>query len=102
MRVNAPEAKSRSYRRVGYQTNILPTTETKIMFRELKNPKEKLASGKKIDIRMVSALMMTKLCKDPGTPAFVISTADLIPSQATVANTLDSIPAEYHDFHNIF
>src|SRR5258705_2585791 len=48
-------------------------TETKITFREPKNPKEKLASGEKIDIHMVSTLMMTKLCKDPGTPAFVIS-----------------------------
>src|SRR6266478_9703552 len=77
-------------------------TETKIMFREPKNPKEKLASGKKIDIRMVSALMMTKLCKDPGTPAFVISMANLIPSQATAADTLDSIPAEYRDFRDVF
>ena len=49
-------------------------------------------SGKKIDIHMVSALTMTKLCKDPGTPAFMISMADLILSQATAANTLDSIP----------
>jgi len=48
--------------------------ETKITFRELKNLKGKLASGRKIDIRMVSTLMMTKLCKDPGTPTFVIST----------------------------
>src|SRR5260221_9501649 len=77
-------------------------TETKIMFREAKNPKEKLASGEKIDIRMVSTVTMTKLCKDPGTPAFVISTADLIPSQVTATDTLDSIPAEYHDFHDIF
>src|SRR5258707_7142529 len=77
-------------------------TETKIMFRELKNLKEKLASGGKIDIRMVSTLMMTKLCKDPGTPAFVISSANLIPLQATAANTLDSIPDEYHNFHDVF
>src|SRR5258705_12686710 len=77
-------------------------TETKIMFRELKNLKEKLASSKKIDIHMVSALMMTKLCKDSGTPAFVISTANLIPLQATAADTLDSIPAKYHDFCDIF
>src|SRR5260370_5318109 len=77
-------------------------TETKIMFRELKNPKEKLASSKKIDIRMVSTLMMTKLCKDLGTPTFVISTANLIPLQATAADTLDSIPAKYHDFRDIF
>src|SRR6266436_939060 len=76
--------------------------ETKIMFREPKNPKEKLASGEKIDIHMVSTLTMTKLCKDPGTPAFVISTADLILLQATAANTLDSIPAEYCDFRDIF
>src|SRR5258706_16439168 len=76
--------------------------ETKIMFREPKNLKEKLASGKKIDVHMVSTLMMTKLCKDPGTPTFVISLADLIPSQVTAADTLDSIPDEYCDFHNIF
>src|SRR6266481_1310397 len=76
--------------------------ETKIMFREPKNPKEELASSKKIDIHMVSTLMMTKLCKDPGTPAFMISTANLIPSQATATNTLDSILAEYHDFCNVF
>src|SRR5260221_711751 len=77
-------------------------TETKIMFREPKTPKEKLASGEKIDIRMVSTLTMTKLCKDPGTPAFVISMADLIPSQVTATDTLDSILAEYRDFRNIF
>src|SRR5258708_5412777 len=76
--------------------------ETKITFREPKNPKEKLASGEKIDIRMVSALTMTKLCKDLGTPTFVISMADLILSQATAADTMDSIPAEYCDFCNIF
>src|SRR5258707_112815 len=76
--------------------------ETKIMFREPKNPKEKLASGEKIDIRMVSALTMTKLCKDLGTPTFVISMADLILSQATAADTMDSIPAKYRDFHNVF
>src|SRR5258707_344943 len=76
--------------------------ETKITFRELKNLKEKLASGKKIDIRMVSALMMTKLCKDLGTPTFVISTADLILLQVTAANTLDSILAKYRDFRNVF
>src|SRR6266446_10734249 len=45
---------------------------------------------------------MTKLWKDPGTPAFMISTANLIPSQATAANTLDSILAEYHDFCDVF
>src|SRR5258708_4107148 len=54
-------------------------THTKIMFRELKNPEKELASGGKIDIHMVSAIMMTKLCKDPGTPTFVISMADLNP-----------------------
>src|SRR5258708_6891462 len=76
--------------------------ETKITFREPKNLKEKLASSEKIDIRMVSTLTMTKLCKDPGTPAFVISMADLIPSQVTATDTLDSILAEYCDFHNVF
>src|SRR5260221_6960009 len=76
--------------------------ETKIMFRKLKNLKEKLASSKKIDIHMVSALMMTKLCKDPGTPAFMISLADLIPLQATATDTLDSIPEPYQYFCNGF
>src|SRR5258708_38416691 len=51
---------------------------------------------------MVSTLMMTKLCKDLGTPAFVISFANLIPSQVTATDTLDSIPDEYCDFCNIF
>ena len=37
--------------------------ETKIMFRELKNLKKEPASSGKIDIRMVSAITMTKLCK---------------------------------------
>src|SRR5260221_1648486 len=77
-------------------------TETKITFREAKNLKDKLASGKKIDIHMLSTLTMTKLCKDPGTPTFMISMADLILSQATAANTLDSILAKYRDFHNVF
>src|SRR5258708_14982878 len=77
-------------------------TETKTTFREPKNLKEKLASSEKIDIHMVSALTMTKLCKDPGTPTFMISTADLILSQATATDTLDSIPAEYCNFCNIF
>src|SRR5258708_10047552 len=76
--------------------------ETKIMFGKLKNLKEKLASSEKIDIHMVSTLMMTKLCKDLGTPTFMISTADLIPSQATATDTLDSILAEYCDFRNVF
>src|SRR5258708_2702856 len=76
--------------------------ETKITFRKPKNLKEKLASSKKIDICMVSALTMTKLCKDPGTPAFMISMADLIPSQVTATNTLDSIPAKYRDFRDVF
>src|SRR6266481_5824019 len=76
--------------------------ETKITFRELKNPKEKLASGEKIDIHMVSTLMMTKLCKDPGTPTFMISMANLILLQVTATDTLDSIPDEYHDFHDVF
>src|SRR5258707_15415257 len=64
--------------------------ETKITFRELKNLKEKLASGEEIDIHMVSTLMMTKLCKDPGTPTFMISMANLILLQATATDTLDS------------
>src|SRR5258708_39572340 len=76
--------------------------ETKIMFRELKNPKEKLASSEKIDIHMVSTLMMTKLCKDLGTPTFVISMADLILLQATAADTLDSNLANYCNFRAEF
>src|SRR5258708_17089179 len=51
---------------------------------------------------MVSAIMMIKLCKDLGTPTFVISTTDLNPSQAIATKILDSIPAEYHEFHNVF
>src|SRR5258707_12709879 len=77
-------------------------TETKIMFREPKNPKKELASGRKIDICMVSTVMMTKLCKDLGTSTFVISMTDLNPSQATATEILDSIPAEYHEFCNVF
>src|SRR5260221_9655917 len=76
--------------------------ETKIMFREPKNPKKELASGGKIDICMVSTITMTKLCKDPGTPTFVISTTDLNLLQVTATEILDSILAEYHEFHNIF
>src|SRR5258707_15890056 len=51
---------------------------------------------------MVSALTMTKLCKDPGTPTFMISMANLIPLQATATDTLDSILAKYRNFCNIF
>src|SRR6266446_8733977 len=72
------------------------------MFREPKNPKKEPASSGKIDIRMVSTITMTKLCKDLGTSTFVISTTDLNPSQATATEILDSIPAKYHKFHNIF
>src|SRR5258707_8985276 len=56
--------------------------ETKIMFREPKNLKKEPASGRKINIFMVSNVKMTKLCKDPGTSTFVISTTNLNPSQA--------------------
>src|SRR5258707_3734617 len=76
--------------------------ETKITFREPKNPKKEPASGGKIDIRMVSAITMTKLCKDPGTSTFVISMTNLNPSQATATKILDSILAEYHKFRNVF
>src|SRR5258705_12247628 len=76
--------------------------ETKITFREPKNLKKELASSRKIDIHMVSAITMTKLCKDPGTSTFVISMTDLNPSQVTATEILDSIPAEYHEFHNVF
>src|SRR5258705_9231385 len=57
-------------------------TETKITFREPKNPKKEPASGRKIDICMVRAITMTKLCKNLGTSTFVISPTDLNPSQA--------------------
>src|SRR5260370_42393549 len=72
------------------------------MFRELKHPKGKPVSGKKVDIHMVSTLMMAKICRDPGTPTFVISTADLTPLQATAADTLNNILAKYHDFSDVF
>src|SRR5258707_692391 len=72
------------------------------MFREPKHPKGKPVSGKKVDIRMVSTLMMAKICRDPGTPTFVIATADLTPLQATATDTLNNIPAEYHDFSDVF
>ncbi len=76
--------------------------ETKITFREPKNLKKEPAGGRKIDIRMVSAIMMTKLCKDPGTPTFVISTTDLNLLQVIATEILDSILAEYHEFCNVF
>src|SRR5258708_29189119 len=76
--------------------------ETKITFREQKHLKGKLASGEKVDICMVSALMMAKICIDPGTPTFVISMTDLTPLQVTATDTLNNIPAKYHDFSDIF
>src|SRR5258706_9557174 len=76
--------------------------ETKIMFREPKNPKKEPASGGNIGIHMVSAITMTKLCKDLGTSTFVISMTDLNPLQATATEILDSILAEYHKFHDVF
>src|SRR5258708_24607253 len=76
--------------------------ETKIMFREPKHLKGKPVSGKKVDIHMVSALTMAKICRDPGTPTFVISMANLTPLQAMAADTLNNILAEYHDFSNVF
>src|SRR5260370_4632949 len=45
--------------------------ETKITFRETKNPKEKLPRGRTIDIHIVSTLMIAKLFKGLGTPTFV-------------------------------
>src|SRR5258708_26356565 len=68
--------------------------ETKITFREPKNPKKELASGRKIDICMVSTVTMTKLCKDLGTSTFVISMTKLKPFQAKAPKNLDSIPAK--------
>src|SRR5258705_13301652 len=72
------------------------------MFREPKNPKKEPASGRKIDICMVSTVTMTKLCKDLGTSTFVISMTDLNPSQATATEILDSILAKYHEFRDVF
>jgi len=72
------------------------------MFRELKHLKGKLVSSKKVDIHMVSALMMAKFCRDPGTPTFMISMTDLTPLQVMAANTLNNILAKYHDFSNVF
>ena len=77
-------------------------TETKITFREPRNPKGKPTIGEKIDIHMVSTLKMAKICKDPGTPTFVISAADLTQLQVMAAETPDGIPAKYDDFHNVF
>src|SRR5258708_29134738 len=76
--------------------------ETKITFREPKNLKKEPASGRKIDICMVSTITMTKLCKDPGTSTFVISMTNLNPSQATATKILDSILAKYHEFRDVF
>src|SRR5258708_15380395 len=76
--------------------------ETKITFREPKHPKGKLASGKKVDICMVSTLMMAKICRDLGTPTFVISMTDLTPLQVMAADTLNNILAKYHDFSDVF
>src|SRR5258708_5014190 len=77
-------------------------TETKITFREPKHPKGKLVSGEKVDICMVSALTMAKIWRDPGTPTFVISMADLTPLQPMAADTLNNIPAKYHNFSDVF
>ncbi len=55
--------------------------------------------------------MMVKFCKDPGTPTFVISMANLALPQAPTTgqtaqmeepDTLGNIPAEYHEFHDMF
>src|SRR5258708_9859292 len=65
-------------------------TGTKITFRELKNPKKEPATGWKIDIRMVSALTMTKLCKSPGTSNLLISMTNPNTRQATATRVQDS------------
>src|SRR5258707_2655854 len=72
------------------------------MFREPKHLKGKPASGEKVDIHMVSALMMAKICRDLGTPTFMISTANLTPLQVMATNTLNNILAEYHNFSDVF
>src|SRR5258708_5362261 len=76
--------------------------ETKITFREPKHPKGKPVRGEKVDIHMVSTLMMAKICRAPGTPTFMISMADLTPLQVMAADTLNNILAEYHDFSDVF
>src|SRR5258708_13213485 len=52
-------------------------TETKITFREPKDPKGKQTSSRRIDIRMLSAQTMAKFCRDPAPPTFIISTPAL-------------------------
>src|SRR5258708_31347356 len=66
--------------------------ETKIMFREPKHLKGKL----------VSALTMAKICRDLGTPTFVISMTNLTPLQVMATDTLNNILAKYHDFSDLF
>src|SRR5258707_3148099 len=51
---------------------------------------------------MMTTIPMTNRCKDLGNSTFVISTTDLNPSQATATEILDSIPAEYHKFSDVF
>src|SRR5258708_2379734 len=67
-------------------------TETKITFREPKNPKKEPPNGRQPAHSMVSNITIPKLCKDPGTPTFVISMTNLNPSQATPTKILDTIP----------
>ncbi len=86
-------------------------TETKITFREPKDPKGKQTSSGRIDICMVSTQTMAKFCRDPGTPTFVILTADLtLPQTPTTGQTapteesdpLKNILEEYCNFCNMF
>src|SRR5260221_9739842 len=65
-----------------YNPNI-DWMETKITFREPKHPKKELASGRKINIFIVSTITINKLCKDLGTSSFVISITKLNPLQIT-------------------
>src|SRR5258707_15206082 len=51
---------------------------------------------------MVSGPMMVKIFRDLGTPTFMISMANLTPLQPMAADTLNNIPAKYHDFSNVF
>src|SRR5258708_1993245 len=76
--------------------------ETKITFREPKNPKKELASGRKIDICMVRTVTMTKLFKNLGNSTFLISITNLNPLQAQTTKILDTIPAKTHKFHKVF
>src|SRR5258708_4606869 len=61
-----------------------------------------MANSRKKRNKKVSRITRVKLCKDPGTSTFVISMTDLNLSHVTATKILDRIPAEYHEFHDVF